>query len=225
MDGMAMNNTQVIANLRDKLAQLEQEVLQHDANIPVSQGKMLQDVERFNNQLFIQQGAKLAPCIEQLQKSINQLEKQLSLKLDTQLITLSCERIQDRFTAVKRALNTTNINIKTAQQQKSSKRAFFAKRQQSTHASSGFGWIAGNVMHNSHEMYAELNKHLNWATKIEQKIAQMELNLPSCHPNEKIQSQNDILSMHKRLGKCRQAISYIEDRIQFLERPNYSHKR
>ncbi|WP_445945629.1 primosomal replication protein [Shewanella sp.] len=220
-----MNNTQVVANLRAKLAQLEQEVLQHDANIPVSQGKLLQDVERFNNQLFIQQGAKLSPCIEQLKKSINQLEKQLSLKLDAQLITLSCERVQDRFTALKRALNTTNINIKSAEQQKNSKRAFFAKRQQSTHASSGFGWIAGNVMQNSHELYAELNKHLNWADKITQKIAQMELNLASCHPNDKIALQNEILATHKRLGKCRQAMSYIEERIQLLERPHYSDKR
>ncbi|MBB1270140.1 primosomal replication protein [Shewanella sp. SR44-3] len=220
-----MNNNQVVANLRAKLAQLEQEVLQHDANIPVSQGKLLQDVERFNNQLFIQQGAKLSPCIEQLKKSINQLEKQLSLKLDAQLITLSCERVQDRFTALKRALNTTNINIKSAEQQKNSKRAFFAKRQQSTHASSGFGWIAGNVMQNSHELYAELNKHLNWADKITQKIAQMELNLASCHPNDKIALQNEILATHKRLGKCRQAMSYIEERIQLLERPHYSDKR
>jgi primosomal replication protein N'' len=226
LDGLAMNSQQQLVQiLRQKLTVLEQEVLQHDVNIPANQGKLLQDVERFNSQLFVQQGAKLAPCIEQLRKSLNQLEKQLSYKLDVHLIELSCERIQDRFSAIKRAMATTNLNVKSLEQQRKSKKAFFAKRQQSAHANSGFGWIAGNLMQNSHQMYEELNKHLNWAIKIEQKIAQMELNLTSCHPSDKIAQQTEILATHKRLGKCRQAISYIEERIQFIERPNYSDKR
>lgn len=220
-----MNTEQLLNTLKSQLKSLEQEVIQHDNRLASTQRKLLQDTERFNSALFMQQGALLMPCIEQIRSSINQLEKQIRLKLAVHTIALSCERIQDRFTAVKRALQTTSLDVKSKHQQRSSNRARFAKRQQQSHQDSGFGWIASNVLHNSHEIYQELNKHLNWAKKFEQKIAEMESKLENCHSADKINLQNDILLMHRRLGKCRQAISYIEDRIQAFERPYQSHNR
>lgn len=222
---MVLNTDQLLSTLKNQLKALEQEVIQHDKRLAPAQRKLLLDTERFNQSLFIQHGAQLMPCIEQLRTSICQLEKQIKLKLAPQTITLSCERIQDRFTAVKRALLTTAINLKSQNQQRASSRARFAKRQAQSHQESGFGWIATNVLQNSHEIYEELNKHLNWAKKFEQKIAEMESKLENCHSVDKIKLQNDILLMHRRLGKCRQAISYIEDRIQTFERPHQSHNR
>lgn len=220
-----MNTKQLLSILKNQLKTLEQEVIQHDNRLAPQQRKLLQDTERFNQSLFIQHGAQLMPCIEQIRNSISQLEKQINLKLAPDTITLSCERIQNRFTAVKRALLTTSIDLKSKNQQRASNRARFAKRQAQSHQESGFGWIASNVLQNSHEIYEELNKHLNWAKKFEQKIAEMESKLENCHSADKISLQNDILLMHRRLGKCRQAISYIEDRIQAFERPHQSHNR
>ena len=220
-----MNTQQLVSMLKQQLTKLEQEALIHDQNLPTAHQKSLQDIERFNSQLFIQQGASLSPCIAQLKKDISQLEKQLSLNLGKNVITLSCERIQDRFTALRRALLTTNINIKAAEQRKASNRARYAKKQQQELSDNGFGWIASNVMSSSHQIYNELNKHLNWAKRIEQQIELMEEKLEFCHSNDKIQLQNDILLMHRRLGKCRQAISYIEERIQLFERPNQNSNR
>ncbi len=220
-----MNTAQLINTLKNQLKTLEQEVLQHDNQLAPPQRKLLQDIERFNQSLFIQHGAQLMPCIEQIRASISQLEKQLQLKLSPSTIALSCERIQDRFTAVKRALLTTAIDVKAKNQQRMSNRARFTKQQAQSHQASGFGWIANNVLQNSHELYEELNKHLNWAKKFEQKIQEMDSNLENCHSADKIRLQNDILLMHRRLGKCRQAISYIEDRIQAFERPHQSHNR
>ncbi|MDO6617799.1 MULTISPECIES: primosomal replication protein [unclassified Shewanella] len=214
------NTNQLIYQLKQQLSSLEQDALHHDQQLPAQQKKMLQDIERFNSQLFIQQGAQLSPCIAQLKKDIQQLEKQLSFKLDVRIIELSCQRIQDRFTALRRALVTTNLNVNTEKQKRDNSRARYAKKQQQQHSDSGFGWIASNVMKNSHQIYQELNKHLNWATTFEQKIAEMESALANCHSTDKIRLQNEILSLHRRLGKCRQAISYIEERIQMFERPN-----
>jgi primosomal replication protein N'' len=222
---MGMNTQQLVSMLKQQLVQLEQDALIHDQNLAPSQRQSLKDIERFNSQLFAQQGAQLSPCITQLRKDIKQLEKQLFLKLGSNVIQLSCDRIQDRFSALRRALLTTDINLKSEQQRKASNRARYAKKQQQTIQDSGFGWIASNVMQNSHQLYAELNKHLNWAKKIEQKIQQLEANLEFCHSDDKIKLQNDILSTHRRLGKCKQATSYIEERIQLFERPRQTHTR
>ncbi|QIR14131.1 primosomal replication protein [Shewanella aestuarii] len=220
-----MNTKQLIDTLKLQLNKLEQEALQHDRNLAPQQKKTLQETERFNHAVFNQQGAHLTPCIAQLKKDITQLEKQITMKLAKSTIELSCQRIQDRFTALRRALLTTNLNLKSAEQKKASNRARYAKKQQKTITDSGFGWIANNIMQNSHQLYEELNKHFNWAKRIEDKIYQMESNLEMCHGADKITLQNDILLMHRRLGKCRQAISYIEERIQHFERPRQSFNR
>ncbi|MBR9729556.1 primosomal replication protein [Shewanella intestini] len=220
-----MNTQQLINRLKQQVIQLEQEALRHDQQLAPTQSKLLQDIERFNQSLFIQKGAQLSPCIVQIKKDIKQLEKQLSLRLGMATVAYRCQNIQDKFTALKRALTTTGVNLQAEQQKRASNRARYAKKQVKQHSHSGFEWIASSVMQNSHEIYQELNKHLNWAKKIEHKIAQMELSLNQCHPTEKIKLQNDILLMHKRLGKCRQAISYIEERIQYFERPHNKFNR
>ncbi|WP_394204024.1 primosomal replication protein [Shewanella waksmanii] len=220
-----MNNSDVIRRLRQQLQQLEQEVLQHDSRLPASQKKLMQDTERFNEQLFYQSGAQLGPCIMQISNSIAHLEKMLKGNISNGTIMLACEQIQDRFTAVKRALSTTDIDVKAAQQTKASRIAKAKKRRQQSHSDSGFDWIAAGVMHNSHQLYDELKKHHNWVLKFEQKIESLQSQLESCHSADKIALQNEILLVHRRLGKCRKAISYIEDRIQAFERPYKSYNR
>ncbi len=214
--------SELLNRLRVQHKQLEQEVLQHDAMLPKGERRLLQDTERFNDELFIQSGAELKPCIEQIAKSIKQLEKLLKNKVSLNTIALSCERIQDRFTAVRRALSTTTLGVKSAQQQKASRIAQARSRRKKSHDQSGFNWIAAGVMQNSHQLYEELNKHHNWVKKFEQKIQSLQSELENCHSADKIKKQNEILLVHRRLGKCRQAISYIEDRIQAFERP-YTH--
>lgn len=136
---MVLNTQQLLTILKNQLKALEQEVLLHDNQLAPQQRKLLQDTERFNQALFIQHGAQLMPCIEQIRNSISQLEKQIKLKLAPHTISLCCERIQDRFTAVKRALLTTSIDLKSKNQQRASSRARFAKRQAQSHQESGFG--------------------------------------------------------------------------------------
>ncbi|BAJ02946.1 primosomal replication protein [Shewanella violacea] len=214
-----MNTNELLKQLMIQLKQLEQDVLQHDSNLPRREQKLLKNTDRFNDQLFMQSGAKLKPCIEQINKSIVQLGQLIKGNISANTIALSCERIQDRFTAVRRALNTTSLGANSASQQRALRVAQARRRKNKSHDESGFDWIASGVMHNSHQLYAELNKHLNWVSKFEQKILILQSQLDNCHSDDKIQMQNEILLVHRRLGKCRQAISYIEDRIQAFERP------
>lgn len=73
-----MNTQQLLVMLKNQLKALEQEVLQHDNRLAPPQRKLLQETERFNHSLFVQHGAQLGPCIEQIRSSIIQLENKLS---------------------------------------------------------------------------------------------------------------------------------------------------
>lgn len=215
-----MNTKALLQKLRQQLKQLEQEVLQHDQSQSEQNLRLLAHLERFDQALFQQSGGKLYPCVAQLEHSLQQLEKQLATGISAPVLQASCERLSDRFVALKRAISTTSIDLKAQQQNKNSKKVAYQRKMQQRHTDSGFGWIAAEVMRNSHQLYEELNKHFNWEKKIQFKIEQLQAQLDNCHITEKIAVQNDLLAMHKRLGKCRQAIHYIEERIQLFERPN-----
>lgn len=215
-----MNTQALINKLRQQLKQLEQEVLQHDQSQTAQSLRLMEHLTRFDQALFQQHGGKLYPCIAQIEQSLLQLEKQLQAGISAPVLQASCERIADRFVALKRAINTTTIDLKAQQQNKNSKKVAYQRKIQQKHSDAGFGWIAADVMRNSHQLYEELNKHFNWEKKIQFKIEQLQARLDNCHITEKIAVQNDLLAMHKRLGKCRQAIHYIEERIQLFERPN-----
>ena len=221
MERLVLRQQDLIIKLRQQLGRLEQEVLKHDSNLAQNEQKLLQNTDRFNSGLFQQTGGKLIACVHQIKHSINMLDKRLQAGINKDAIESSCLHIQDQFSALKRALATTKIGVKSERHKRSTARAQYLKRQQKRHDDAGFEWIASNVMQNSHQLYEELNKHLNWAGKIEQKIQELNYKLDSCLARDKLKLQHEILNMHKRLGKCRQAISYIEDRIQLFERPNY----
>jgi hypothetical protein len=53
-----MNTQQLVSMLKQQLARLEQDALIHDQNLAPSQRQSLQEIERFNSQLFAQQGAQ-----------------------------------------------------------------------------------------------------------------------------------------------------------------------
>ena len=221
MECLVLRQQDLIIKLRQQLSRLEQEVLKHDSNLPQNEQKLLQNTDRFNPGLFHQTGGKLIACVYQIKHGINMLDKRLQAGINKEAIESSCMHIQDQFSAVKRALMTTKIDLKSERHKRTSARSSYLKRQQKKHDDSGFEWIASNVMQNSHQLYEELNKHFNWAARIEQKIQELEYKLDGCLARDKLKLQHEILDMHKRLGKCRQAISYIEDRIQLFERPNY----
>ena len=88
------------------------------------------------------------------------------------------------------------------------------KKQQQT---GSFAWIAGNIISNSVELYQELSKHHGYQQKLELKINQLDQQLSLCPINKKLPLQKDILKQHKRLGQCRKAIYFIEQKIELLE--------
>ena len=72
-------------------------------------------------------------------------------------------------------------------------------------------------MANSHQLYQELSKHHGYERKLAEKIALLENRLANYQGADKISLQQDILKQHKRLGQCRKAIHFIEQRIQQME--------
>ncbi|QIZ77199.1 primosomal replication protein [Ferrimonas lipolytica] len=199
--------------LRAKLAELERHVYQHDAQLSDNDKKWLNNKNRFHDQLFEQQGATLAGCLAVMKKDLQQIEQMITINVKGDALDLACQRFGNRFQAVMQAIANTST-VKRGLQQT-------ARRRSRSRNDSQYQWIARSVMNSSHQLYAELRKHQNWDGQLQQRILELEQNLDDHQGKDKIAHQNLILTTHQRLGKCRQAISYIEQRIAWLEKKSY----
>lgn len=211
-----MKRTDLLAHLHQRFFQLKQRVEAYDRQLNAETNKALQHQARFHSQLFDYEGASLGQCIAKMQHDLDRLTQLASQDGHGQTFELICQKFSDRYQAVNQAMAATGVQVSGTKLK--SRRHYKAKE-------SPYQWIAQSVMNNSNSAYAELRKHQNWAQRLQQKIELSEQKLNSLNGQEKIQLQNDILATHKRLGKCRQAITYIEERIARLERRQYSNNR
>ncbi len=200
--------------LEAQLARLEAQVREHDATLTAADKKWLANQSAFHDQLFEHQGASLSGCLSVLRKDLNQIAQleQLGARPDT--VELVCQRFANRFSALAQALANTAV-IRRGHQTS----ALAGARRRANKKDNDYHWIARSVMRSSHQLYDELRKHQNWAMRLEQKIRELEQRLDLHQGAEKITLQNEILATHKRLGRCRQAMTFIEQRIAQLEKP------
>ncbi|GAA5188973.1 primosomal replication protein [Ferrimonas gelatinilytica] len=205
---------QLVNTLRQQLQQLERKLGEHDAALSEADKKWLNHKSRFHEQLFDHQGASLSGCLRVLRRDLQQIEQLIQLDAGGETLALACQRFSTRFEALLSALKNTDTARRGVQNSARRRRAP-ARQQQ------GYEWIAQSVMNSSHHLYQELNKHQQWEQKMVLKIQQLDQALDKYEGSDKIERQNAILTLHKRLGKCRQAMTYIEQRIAWLEKPKY----
>ncbi|MBY6186735.1 primosomal replication protein [Marinobacter hydrocarbonoclasticus] len=204
----------LVQKLETQLLRLEAQVKEHDAKLTPADKKWLANQSAFHDQLFEHQGASLTTCLAVLRKDLQQITQLEQLGARPDAVELVCHRFANRFSALAQALANTATMRRGHQTS-----ALSGARRRDSKTKNEYHWIARSVMRSSHQLYDELRKHQNWAMRLEQKIRELEQRLDLHQGAEKITLQNEILATHKRLGRCRQAMTFIEQRIAHLEKP------
>ena len=76
--------------------------------------------------------------------------------------------------------------------------------------------MAKKIMTSSHELYKKLSEYHEFERRL---VAMLnEKNLQINKTNNTQQHTQDILTLHQRLGRCRQAISKVEREIEINEK-------
>ncbi len=207
---MNSHNQLLLNKLQQRLAELEEKVQCHDRALSAHDKKWLANRSRFHDQLFEQHGATLDECIQVLKRDLAQIQQLVQIDVHSDTLALACQRFTNRYQALLQAMENTNTITRGLQQTE------FKRKQPKQQGE--YQWIAQSVMQSSHQLYQELKKHQNWEQQLEHKADALEHELERYQGSEKIAQQNLILHTRKRLGKCRQAMSYIEQRIAYLER-------
>ena len=67
-------------------------------------------------------------------------------------------------------------------------------------------------------LYSQLSETIEFERRLLVMLAEKQAILSSSPPNKKVQATDDVLIVHQRLGRCRQAISKIERQIETQEK-------
>ncbi|WP_035385463.1 primosomal replication protein [Ferrimonas futtsuensis] len=207
--------SELLQLLRQRLEQLKSQVQQHDQSLANNTTQALDHQQRFHSALFDHTGASLAQCLQRLEQDLHTLSRLSQAPDSGDTFELVCQQFSDRYQAVMQAMSATGLQAAGAR--------FSSRRKGLPRQDSKYQWIARSVMQNSHSAYEELRKHQNWANRLQQKIHELEQKLDLHQGAEKITLQNEILATQKRLGRCRQAMTYIEERIARLEKGGQKH--
>ncbi len=156
-------------------------------------GKLAQGVGRplFPQGLFRSQGRAFVPYATEISANLAQVAQQLQ-QLSPAALERRLARIEDQFTALRRAMNQHQLADDSSQ-----KRWHKAARS-----------LVGRYQ----PLYGQLAQYREFAQRLEGRIRQLKDDNVMT-----VKQQNEILRLYQRLGRCRQAITELEERLSALE--------
>lgn len=185
--------------LQTQFQQLQQMIV--DAGIKPHQWFGNSDL--FNSSCFYCQSDEVRDYLKELENNIKRLE-QISEAGYSEFLT---ERITQQFVCLKALVNARSVNSKN----QSYKRDKQKKLAQIKH-------FANKATKSSQDLYSELSELQQFERRLLDMVneKQMQLNAYTGSKNRQ-ELQQQVLLTQQRLGRCRQALSKVEEQIQRLD--------
>jgi primosomal replication protein N'' len=141
---------------------------------------------------------------------LNSTIKKLASVTNEEHIGYLSERITQQFSCLKRLLKSNDINIKNTQYTKDRIRNISKAKK-----------FAVKTSQSSQELYAELSKLQEYERRLLDMVnlSQQQLSMYKGQSNRPA-LQQEVLTNQQRLGRCRQALSKVEETIQKLDNNN-----
>lgn len=160
----------------------------------------------FVSSAFYTKSNELADYVKELKDNITKLDK-----LNEQAyLEFLADKVTQQFTCLKSLLNSAPLNTKDKTYRYRQK----SKVQQAKQ-------FAKQVTQSSQELYSELSKLQEYERRLQEMVAERQQKLHQYQGTVKRQEhQQEVLTYQQRLGRCRQALSKIEEQIQRLDDKN-----
>ncbi|MFT4926547.1 MAG: primosomal replication protein N'' [Phenylobacterium sp.] len=203
----------LISTTRQQIGVLYQQTREIDEANSKIQAAKFKYRDYFNNDVFNCNSTSLFDYVKELEDNFNALLN-MSQRGTTQL-NLRGERMTQQLTALIQAVRSNGVAVKEHHFQKQSNNKRFAKYQKP----------AKQLMFNSHQLHQELAEHHEYERRFNEMIFERQAKMKGANQKVAYQLQREMLALHQRLGKCRRAISVIEEKIQMAESRNSGGKR
>ena len=188
------------------LEQLNQQaILVDQQNKQKKSHKIVQENDIFSEALFITHSDLFQPYIAEVKNKTNELSRLLSANKNT-LAHSRLLLIEQQISALRNALNSNDALHKEPEQRLVAIKARRYKK------------AAQAVMQSSHNLHKKLNETFEFERRLIEMIETREMQRHHATMKNSKQLSEEVLALHQRLGRCRQAISKLEREIAQSEK-------
>lgn len=199
---MTLGVNQVTANTQTLLIQLQQLESAFEQSA-IDQENWFNRSDVFISSAFYTKSNELADYFSELKGNISKLER---LKEPAYLEFLA-DKVTQQFACLKSLLNSAQIDGKERKYKQKHK----ARIQQTKQ-------FAKRVTQSSQSLYAELSQLQEFERRLLDMVSERQQRLHQYQGTKHRQEyQQEVLTYQQRLGRCRQAISKVEEQIQKLD--------
>jgi len=167
---------------------------------------LLQDKNVFSESLFVTNSDKIQPYVAEIQTKTAELSRLLS-RGRKELSHNRLQSIEQQITAVINALRSNKSIHQEAQYRLN---AINSRR---------YKKATKDLFQSSQALYQKLSEHHEFERRLQVMLEEREQLRLTATPSKVNKLTEEVLAVHQRLGRCRQAISKIERQIEISEKP------
>jgi len=167
--------------------------------------KIIQENDIFSEKLFLTHSDMFHPYIIEVKNKTDELSRLLAANKNT-LAHSRLLLIEQQISALRTALNSNSTLHKEPEQRLVAMKARRYKK------------AAQAVMQSSHNLHKKLNETFEFERRLIEMIQERELQRQHANVKRSKQLSEEVLALHQRLGRCRQAISKLEREIAQAEK-------
>ena len=203
----------LIQTIRGQIAHLYEQTQSIDARNRQIKSDRFTYREYFNSQLFNCDSISLFDYVKEAEENFNHL---LRLKnADKSFLSDLGNKLTDQLSALTQVIRANEVAIKEHNyQQQRSKKYYQNKKQQQNNR---YQQAAQYFMQNSHELHQELAQNREFERRLNEMVYERQAKMKRADQDTQLKLQQEMLALHQRLGRCRRAITAVEERIAFAE--------
>lgn len=195
----------LVEKIRNELHLLKQQTATIDEHNSKIRSNRFKYRDIFNRQLFRCDSTKLFDYVLEAEQNFQQL-----IKGGNHLAHLTAlgEKLTDQITALSQAVRANEVAVKENSYQSNRNKTQYQKR---------YKKAAQQFMVNSHQLYEELAQNHEFERRLNEMIYERQAQMSSADEPTRQKLEKEMLALHQRLGRCRRAITAVEERIQLAE--------
>lgn len=215
--------TSALSKLSTLLEHLSLQAIETDKlNANSKSHQLIENNNLFSDHLFRSRSDLFSPYVEEIKDKIEafgRLSNLSSQGIDrNEFAKISLQQIEQQVSALFNAIQANQSMHKAAIISSDVGKKVRIKQAKKKSLANKYQNMTANVLENSHSLYKKLNEHHEFERRLLDMIIQREQQRNSAKDKDSSKLSQEVLALHQRLGRCRQAISVIERDIEVSEK-------
>ncbi|MCJ8293914.1 MAG: primosomal replication protein [Colwellia sp.] len=185
---------------------------------------LIENNNLFSRHLFYTESDKFSPYAKEVTKRLNEFSRLYNSSANNinkaEFALSSLQRIEEQISALMKAIQANQTMHQAAQVSFDARKKVRVKSAQVKQLQQNdiYNKMAKNVLLSSHQLHQQLSEHHEFERRLMAMISEREQQRMRSRASNIDKLSQEVLALHQRLGRCRKAISAIEQKIKLAEK-------